>query len=62
MKFSRITRQKIVMASGAMNLLPPWIGILHHPFDPVEHDLGERLQLARHAAGGAARREQTAPG
>ena len=52
------TMQKIVMASGAMNLFVAVKGVLHHAVDEFHQISDGGLQFARHAAGGARARPQ----
>jgi len=47
--------QKIVMASGAMNLFEPVVSVLHHAVYKFHQHLDRRLQFARHTAGRAPR-------
>ena len=58
MKLNRNTQQKMVSASGAISLLVALEGVPHLRIDEPENELDEALELARHADGAAARRDE----
>ena len=62
MKLNRNTQQKIVSASGAMQLAGAVEAVAHLGVDEVDQHLDEALELVRHAGvAPCARRDRTRP-